>query len=65
MLEEGKILHFRPPPFPSPLLLMIHHEETGLNANYNLNPNTKGVRKCNSAGDGKPTKVFWIFSVNI
>ena len=30
-------------------LLMIHHEETRLNANRNPNPNPKGVWKCNSA----------------
>ena len=39
------LLHFpTPPPF---LLLMIHHEETQVNANRNRNP--KGARKCNSA----------------
>ena len=31
-------MHFRTPLY----LLMIHHEETGLNANRNRNPNAKG-----------------------
>ena len=43
------LLHFRTPFF----LLMIHHEETRLNANRNPAPKggggVEGVRMCNSA----------------
>ena len=39
--EKVALLHFRTPL----LLLMIHHEETRLNANRNPNPNPQGVTK--------------------
>ena len=43
--EKVALLHFRTPL----LLLMIHHEETRLNANRNPNSNLQAVRRYNSA----------------